>query len=524
MSEPSNARGGGGRREVDEEGSPAPPTPFREDGIARNTVFALLVQATTTLFTAITVLVLVRVLGPDEFGVFALALSIAGIASILARCGVPGSVERFVAENRTDPDACAGLVRDGIGVVVVTAGLSSAALFVAATPIASAYDSTELVWPLRIVAISLFAETLMAVYIRAFIALARISVNLRLIFLESITETTASVALVVAGMGAAGAAFGRTIGYVVGAAFAALLMVRVLGRATAAVARRRREPRRTGEILRYAAPMFVLESVYGVYARVDVLIIGAMLSTSAVGLFAAPARLLAPLGAIGSAVSDSVSPRQAASAQGRRVDAFTVSLRFLVILHAAMVAPLVVWADPITVLLFGDQYAESADVLRYLAPFVFLSGIAPLVSITVNFLGYASQRIPIAVAALVTNVVIDIVFLPRIGVIAAAIGTSIAMAIYVPAHLEICRRALGFPLRPLLFTTARSLAAAAAMGAMLVLIGGTDTLSLATAVLGAAGGLCVFGATLLLTAEVSRREVREGARWVRTATSRLRRR
>ena len=52
-----------------------PPAP-RSDSITRNTFFGLATQLTTAAFTAALTLFLVRALGPDDYGIFALATGI----------------------------------------------------------------------------------------------------------------------------------------------------------------------------------------------------------------------------------------------------------------------------------------------------------------------------------------------------------------------------------------------------------------------------------------------------------------
>jgi O-antigen/teichoic acid export membrane protein len=495
---------------------------YPAQSISRNTVFSLLVQATTTVFTAATTLFLIRRLGTESFGTFALALGISGIAGLVARCGIPTSVSRFVAENRDDPVGSAALLRDALGLIIVTAALASSALFLAAEPIARAYSDPGLAWPIRGIAISLFAESVLALYLSLFIALARIAVNLRVVFLESAAEATASIALVAAGTGAAGAAFGRAIGYTVGVAVAVGIALTLFGRVSL-VARGGSYPRRRRAILRYAAPLFALDTIYGLLSRLDLLLIGAFLNTTSVGLYGAPRRLMPMLESLALAVANSVAPRQATSSAGRSVQAFTRALRWLVLVYAALLAPLIVWAGQIVELLFGADYAESASVLRLLTPFVFLNGISPLVSTTVNFLGYAGRRVPIALAALAVNVGIDVALLPRIGEDAAAIGMSAAFCVYVPAHLYICRRALGFSLRPLATSAFRALTAAAAMAGVLALTVRVVEFSIGTAALGLAAGLLVYAAVLVATREIALTDVGRARRvvglWLRRRTT-----
>lgn len=496
---------------------PAAPRP---QSVARNTAFALLVQVTTTAFTAVTTLYLVRALGPQGYGTFALAFALTGIAGLVARLGIPQSLARFIADHRSDPVMCAALIRDALQLTIVSATLTAGGLFVSAGWIADQFGESDLVWPLRAMAISLAAETVIALFLGVFIALARIASNLRIVFIESIVEASASIALVAVGTGATGAAFGRAIGYSVGAALAGVMVFRLF-RGVSRTVRGHRVASRKGEIVRYAVPLFVLDSIFGLYARVNVVLIGGLLNTASVGQFSAATRLLSPIEGLGIAVANSVSPRQAPSEQGRFIGAFTGALRWLTILHAALIAPLLIWAEPIVSLLFGPDYDDSAQALVLLTPYIFLNGITTLVSTTANYLGLARQRIPIALGALAITTVIGITLLPRIGIAAAAIGSSAAYCLYTPAHLFLCRRHLEFSLSPYVRTVVRSLIATGAFCIVLALAA-RGGLSLGTAALGLAFGSAAFLGTLLATREIRLAECTSALRIVRARTSRQR--
>ena len=486
------------------------------EGLRRNAVFALLAQVSTGLFTTAVTLYLVRALGTGGLGLFALALGVGRLALIAADVGIPLSVARFLAETGGDRRSAGALLADALRLKLVTAAVVAASLFAAAGPISGAYDEPDLVWPLRGVAVSLFAESVLGLYIAALIALGRNAVNLRLTLIESTAEAAAIITLVALGAGATGAAFGRAIGYTFGALVATRVVFRLFGRALVIA----RSAGRTREIATYAAPMVVASGAYTVYSQVDVMIVGALLGTSAVGVFAAPMQLVIPLAYVGQAFANSVAPRQAASTDGPNVRAFETSLRWLVILQAAILAPIVVWPEEIVHLLLGTEFAESADVLRALAGFIFLRGLGPLITTTVNYLGRAQQRIPIVLAALAILVAIDLVFLPRIGVVAAAIAATVAYWIYVPAHFVICWRELGIDLRPLALTLLRALAAAGAMAGVLLAIG-TGTLSFGQLILGGLGGTVAFAAALVLTREISPSELRRGRQALSMRLSRL---
>lgn len=515
------------RVEVDDPlriGGPAGPreeatTSVPVEGIARNTVFALAVHLTSAVFTAALTLFLARALSPDGYGLFALAFGIAALATLPSDFGISASAARFIAEHRGDRSAVAAVLADALKLKLLIAGAVSVALVALAGPIASAYGAPDLRWPLRGIALAVFGQSLMLLFGGAFVAQGRTSRNLKLVLGESAVEFSASVALVLLGGGAAGAAFGRAVGYTFGAVLGLLMLTRMLrgtrGNATAAHAGSMRR------IAGYAGALALVDWVYTSLSYVDILIIGALLDSAAVGIFHAPLRLIAVPLYVGLAVASGVAPRLARHATERpSVQAFVVAVRLLIVFQAAVTVVLLVWAEPLVELLLGSDYRESADVLRALAPFVFLAGLAPLVSLAANYLGAARSRVPIAVAALIVNAGLDLVLIPEYGVVGAAVATSAGFAIYVPAHFWVCRRFVDLPLRPIFATLARSgLAGVALAGALLA--AGTSELSASEWVLGAVGGSLAFAALLVATRELTAADVRSA--WALAGGGRSRR-
>lgn len=477
-------------------------SPVDGDSISRNTRFAFAIQLTTAAFTAVLTLYLVRKLGAREFGVFSLALSVMMLMLLPADFGVSQSTARFAAERRGDVTALASLIRNATRLKLALTGVVCLAMFLAAGLIADAYDEPALGWVLRGLAVALFGQSLVAFYSVLFSSLARTSLGYAMILGESSAETVASIALVAGGAGAAGAAFGRAIGYGVGAVMGALILARLVPR------RRARGPAREVSRRRlagYAGALLVVDSAYTLFQQIDVLLIGGILGTAAAGVFQAPLRLIVFLHYPGLALAAGVAPRMEAGAE--RIEPFQGALRWLIIFQAASVVPFVVWADPIVDLLLGDGYEESAGVLRALAPFIFLQGIAPLVSLSVNYMGEARRRVPIAIGTVLLNLGIDLALIPGLGVVGGAIGTDVAYMLYVPAHLWLCWRMVSLPMRPILATFGRSLVAALAMAGVLAAFGLGDV-ALPLLVLGGLAGGVVFILVLIATGETSVAELR----------------
>jgi O-antigen/teichoic acid export membrane protein len=481
------------------------------DSIARNTVSAVAVKLTGVVFTGVLTIFLVRYLGPAEYGVFALAMGVGALMTVPSDLGISMSAARFAAELRGDSEAVAHVVSDAFRLKLVVAGLSSLGLLLLADPIASAYGVPDLAWPLRILALAAFGQSLMLFWGTIFEALGRISVYLRVVVAESSIEATLSIAIVLFGTGATGAMAGRAAAYAFAAGYGLARIARTIGRSV--------RPRRAGHghgrrIAVYGSALAIVDGAFTLFSTIDVLLIGAILSVSAVGLFQAAYTLAGFLVFIGAPVRSAVAPRVTRGAAGPDHEALETALRYLVLVQGVILAPLIVWAEPITRIILGTDYLGSVDTLRALAPFALLTAVSPVLAGAANYLGAAARRVPIAIAAVVVNAAIDAALLNKLGIIAAAIGTDVAYALYVAAHLRLCRDVAGLRVRPLVAPFLGSLAAAGGM-ALVLLAFGTGEIAVPLVVVGGALGTAVYGGILLATRQITMQELAQLGRRLR---------
>ena len=470
------------------------------DSVSRNAAFAIAARLSTAAITAFIALFLGRKLGPKVYGYFALAMSIGTVSTFLADLGITSATPRFLAERRHHRAGVTAVLGDALRLKAFAAVPVSVALFALAGPITDAFDAPGAEWPLRGISIAVLAQGFFLFVLATFEALGRIAINLRVVALESVVEGTSIVVLVLLGAGATGAAFGRAIGYTVGVGVAAGYLWRVVGR-----------PRpgagdvsglRVRQILAYSGALLIIDALFRAFAQIDVLLIGAILGGGrAVGLFDMPMQLAWFLHYPAGAISTAVAPRMARTPDAEpQIGTFIDAMRWITALQGIFLAPIIIWAEPIMTTLLGDEFRKSGDVLQALAPFVLLSGPALLASLAVNYLGAARSRVPVAIAALGINVVWDVIFLSKMGIVAGAIGTDLAYAIWVPAHLLILRRLLDLPLRPIALDFLRAALGAGVACLPLVALG-TDP-GLAVLVLGCLLASLVYAVVLRLTGAI----------------------
>jgi O-antigen/teichoic acid export membrane protein len=485
------------------EESGAEARPHRADSIRRNTFFGLATNVTTAAFTAVLTLFLVRKLGPHDYGLFALSVGIGTLLILFSDLGITGSAGRFIAEESGNVRRIAAVVSDSTRLKFFVLIPLCIALWLLAEPIANAYNAPGLIWPLRGMAIAMVGQGMFIFYRHVFVSIGRVSLTWRMILFESACEAGASIALVLAGAGAAGAAFGRGIGYLIGSTFGIVMVWRTLGGGTIGLSGRGQARR----VARYGSAILLVTVAYTLFEQIGVLLIGAFIGPQAVGIFEAPNRLTIFLSYAGSALAYGIGPRLARRRdQAPDARAFTLATRGLLLLQGALLAPVIVWAEPIADLVLGSGYGESVGVLRALAPFMFMLATGTFMALTVNFLGEAKRRIWIAISTVVICAAIDVALLPTIGVVGGAIAMDVAFAGYVLGHYWICRRVFEFPVERLLLALGRCLLAAAAMAGVLALIG-TSSLAWWQWLAGAVAGPLAYLATLVASRELSRAEI-----------------
>lgn len=493
----------------------SPPGAPNTRGAVGNTLLQLAAQLTGAVFTAALTLYLVRALGPAGYGVFAIAVSISLLVLLPSDIGLSAATARFLAERRDDPEAASGVLARGLQLKLIAGTLTTIALFALAPLIAHAYGDSGLTWPIRWVAIALFGQGLVYFLNACFAAVRMVSSSLKTYAVESAAETAASIVLVGVGLGVAGAALGRAVGYAVGAAAGLILVRPVSGPFRRAWGSRRALAVRT--IGRYAGSMMIVDAAHTAIAQLDVLFIAGIVSVQTAGPFAAVTRLFTLVNYLGTAVASGVAPRLARTAT-TEPDArvFELGLKYVVICEGVFLAPLVVWAKPIVALALGSGYGDAVGIMRALAPTAILGGLATVLALGVNYLGEARRRVPVMLGVLLLGVALTYLLVETVGVIGAAIADDVVLLAHVIAHLWICRRMIEINVRRFALTNVRTLAAAAAMALTLAAVG-TARLSPSEWILGSACGVLVFLLALLLSGEVTRREL--ASAWQTTLTA-----
>lgn len=344
--------------------------------------------------------ILARSLDPAAFGVVMAAIGIAGLVLVVSGGGMPGVLSRARASD--DHDVVRGALR-----LTTRAGVLAAVVLAAAVAALAAVDVLPAALVLVVVALAVERTTDTALSVP--IADGDVSSSVWPLLARR------AVALVVFA-GALTAGLDPLWAYGGGAVLGAAVGQALVGRAV------RLPPSGTTgttELLGKGSP-FLITTLAAQSRMLDTFLVAVLLAPAAAGLYAAAAKLVQPTLLIPQTIASLVLPR----ATRLGADASRRLLRPMLLASLASfvaIVPVLVVAEPLVVLIMGNQYAGAGATLQWLLvgmPFVALA--APLGAV---LQGSGRERF-----TAVNSVVFGVVLLAGVAVGAGAAGTEGAAA------------------------------------------------------------------------------------------------
>jgi O-antigen/teichoic acid export membrane protein len=403
-----------------------------------NAGYLLATNAYRILLNMAIFFVIARVLGADELGRYAFALSYATLFSVAVHLGLNDLIIRQIAVNKADGPlyfTVAVITKLAMGVLVtaataVTIGVSGKPSMVQELVLAAAL-TTSLISGVETVVVAFFYAHERMRYV-LILGVVRVTLN-----------AAAGIGAALAGFGARGVLWGFLAVEVLVAAFA-FIWVRRLGLRFV-----RPSLPDFKQILWRSLP-FGLNGVFiTIYMQLHYSLLSFFRGDHATGEYAAAAKLVTFLCFIPSALTQALYPylsRLAAADDGSPGRPAVRAVRYLALISLPAALYLFVRADAVVSLVYGSGYAESAKLLSLLAltlPFVFASYPT---AVALNALRRERANTAVAAGGAAVNVAANLVLVPLMGAAGAALAFLAAEASQSVARLTLVRVFAG-PLR-----------------------------------------------------------------------------
>jgi O-antigen/teichoic acid export membrane protein len=375
---------------------------------------------------------IVRYLEKTEYGAFALALSVVAIGTTVCLLGLERTVGRFapIYQEKGDLGRMWGTITVVIGTVVTT-GLAVVLAAYAFQGVIGGVVQNELA--LSILLLMIVLSPLQALDSLLIALFATFGSARSIFFRRYVFAPVLQLSIVVAIIATGGGVRQLALGYVVVAAAGILLYSVVLLRLLqkeGLLAELRRDTLRlpTREIFAFAIPLLASDLVMVLRTSLTVILIEVLRSTTEVAEY----RAVMPIAIQNLFVATSfrfiftpgASRLFARDDRQALNDLYWQTAAWIAILSFPLFALCIGFAEPLTVLLFGEQYRGAGTVLTILCIGFYVNGAVGFNSLVLRVFGRVRYMVTADLLTAAIHIVVAVVLIRQYGAVGAAIATT----------------------------------------------------------------------------------------------------
>jgi O-antigen/teichoic acid export membrane protein len=405
-----------------------------------------------TLFTAVAgyffKVYLARVLGAEALGIYALGMTVVGMAAIVAAVGLPQSASRFIAvfSAKNDTERLRKFFWSALAILTVSNAVTAAIVLLARKWIAGPlYHTPTLYRTMPFFMAIMFAgsfTTFLGQVLAGYQDVARRTVIIS--FFATAANMVITIVLLMMGWGLKG----YLIAQIASAALVFALLARVVWTLTPPASR---SPQighgfLEREIVSFSSVLFAVQALEFLLAQTDKVVLGFYLNAREVGIYAVAAALVAMVPLALQSVNQIFSPMIADFHTRGQVEMLARIFRSLVKWTLALTLPLaitvILFAKPIMGI-FGAEFSVGWPVLV-------VGTLAQLINCGVGSVGYLllmsgrqNQLLRIQAVMAAILVALNLVLIPRMGLLGAATAVALVTATTNLWYLSQVRRSLG---------------------------------------------------------------------------------
>jgi O-antigen/teichoic acid export membrane protein len=403
--------------------------------IARGGVLNLMGAAISAVAGVVLVVVVTRTLPPAEAGVFFTLTSLFLLAQMAARLGTNTGLVYFVARLRSlgRPDLIRTYERVALTPVVGFSLVVAGVLVVWSPELAGLVGSTSDAGRVAVVLLALLlpVTTLSDALLSATRGHA---VMLPTVALERVTRPLLQLGLVVPAVALASLPLlsaAWALPWVLTTLLAAWWL-RHLQRDLPSPAGTTPDRAPWREFWAFTSPRAVTSLVQLALQRLDIVLIAVLIGPAQAAVYTAATRFLVAGQVTAAAISTAAQPRLAeVLARDDRPAAkaiYQTATGWIVLSTWPLYLLCAVFADAVMTI-FGSGYAGGRSVILVLAGGMLLAEVCGMVDMLLNMAGRTAWTLGNSLLALLVMVGLDVLLIPRLGIMGAAIGWAVALAV-----------------------------------------------------------------------------------------------
>lgn len=375
-------------------------------------------------------LVLARTLGAEGAGLYFLALTVTTIATVFGRMGLDNTLLRFTAANAAVKDwkAVKGVYKSGMGLALIASFFSATVMFLLAPLLAEkVFQKSELVSPMRWMALAVVPMSILVLYAQLFKGLKRIRDSSLLSGLGVPAISLIGLFLLGDTYGVKGGVWAYTT-----AALLTMLMGGILWKVTVPQLQNISGHFKIRELLKSSMPLFWVASLNMLIQWAATFALGIWGTEEDVGIFSVASRTAMLTSLVLLSVNSISAPKFAALYKKNEIKVLESTARKTTLLMVLIASPLLVFFllfPGLVMGVFGAEFVNGRKLLSILAIGQFINVATGSAGSLLIMSG--NERIMKYNSTLVASIsiILNVLMVSFMGVIGAAIATSICLSI-----------------------------------------------------------------------------------------------
>lgn len=375
-----------------------------------------------------TALLLARILGADQLGLYSLSLSALNIAMGLALFGLDAAIIRYIAINvsRKDEQGIWGSIQIGLGISLILSAILGTALYAFSFVIAERVFHEPSLAPL--LQLSSVFVPIMVVNDQLFNAIRGFkkfneSVIAQYVY-QPVTRLIMIGLLAIIGLNAKYA----VITYALSTITASIAMFIVLNKSFSLKRAIKVAPSHLKEIMTFAFPVWLSGLMVKFQGNIQTLFIGTMDTIAGVGIFSIANQITMVSGEFSSSINITSKPVIAELNDQQDIvqmeHIYQLTNKWIVMVQIPIFLFMVIFPKSI-LSMFGESYTGGATALIILAVANFVKVSTGMGGIIIDMAGYTGMKLFNSVIRLTLYMVLDFYLIPRWGLIGAATAVLI---------------------------------------------------------------------------------------------------
>jgi exosortase len=350
---------------------------------ARGSFFLISGTALATVIMAVASILVGRFLGPDLYGQYTLAFLIPQLLYLFADLGIGQGVTKFAAGlnakgelNRlTKMLKYALILRAAVGIALFIINYAFADLLAS-----TVLNSAELAFYVRLASVSILFQVIFSTATSAFVGLDKTEYNVLATNIHALAKSILSIALVLLGLGVAGAITGHVASYIIAAAVGAFILFIVL--------RKKQDPKNDQNakddlktLMKYGAPLYISLLLSGFISFYQGFMLAIFTTTADVGNYKAATNFATLLSVVSIPITTALLPAFAkldSSTDQKIKRFFKLANKYTAALVLPITVLIIMYSTQIVQIIYGLEYQTAPQFLATYCLIYLLVGLGYL--------------------------------------------------------------------------------------------------------------------------------------------------